>query len=72
MHILNKLILTPVNIPFAEQLTGGYAIELLRIQGYTHIFIDDEGYIDAVSPLGEVIHRYRLFKQSRTKGPIPC
>lgn len=61
MHILNRVILSPTYIAGMQCIVGQQAIEILRQQRYTHIFIDDDGYIDALSPLGEPIRRYRLF-----------
>lgn len=43
------------------QITGEDAIKILCHQNYTHILIDDNGYIDAISPHGTPIQGYKLF-----------
>lgn len=46
------------------QITGEKAVAILRQQGYTHILVDDDGYIDALDPKGVALRRYRLFYQT--------
>lgn len=64
MHILNKVILSSTRLPRMKQIFGHEAEEILRQQRYTHIYVDVNGYIDAISPLGEVIQHYLLFTKT--------
>lgn len=64
MKILNKVILSSTRLPRMRQVFGQEAQEILQQQRYTHIYVDRDGYIDAISPLGEVIQHYLLYAKS--------
>ena len=59
--LTNQVILTTGFQAGWTQITGEKAVAILRQQGYTHILIDDDGYIDALNPYGVAVRRYCLF-----------
>ena len=68
-HVLNRVVLSQTQLPHMKQLSGEIAKSILEQQGYTHVHVDDDGNIDAISPMGEPIRRYKLFTRKSHEVP---
>lgn len=64
MQVLNKVILSSTRLPRMRQVVGHEAYMILQQQRYTHIYVDEHGYVDAISPRGEIIQHHLLYTRS--------